>query len=220
MKGLIKLWFVSAVLALCFLGGGLTSSAFAGLVNSDFSDAFTGWTGDLIPSTSSDGEGYEVNPGDYSDNFTIVSSGVTLTTTTEYCSVYIYQDFFVPENATTLSFNINWIPTSSFFDTAESVLSVLDFSVGDITLFDYNSVNGLISADISSLAGAESRLRFGLVDMDGIWAENTDDTLTITNIQLLTDSGSPASTVPIPGSLPLMAAGLLGLGLFRFWRNN
>lgn len=200
MKGLIRLWFLSAVLTLCFLGGGgNTSSAFASLVDT------TNWTGDLILSIDPTGDGFAVNPEDYPDNFQIVSSGVTLSTTSEYDSVYIYQNVYVPDNAMKLTFNIDWSPSESW--------ELVEASLGGASLLDFTFENGLITADISDRAGTTSCLKFGLQDWDGSF-----DTLTITDIALVTDPGT--SAVPIPGTLPLMAAGLLGLGLFRFWRNN
>lgn len=200
MKMFIRLCVLSGILTFCFFGGCFTNNATASLINGNFHAGFDGWSGDLV---DVDYNYTIVNANDYNDNFASGHSGATLTTAGDFWSVFIYQELLVPEGATTLSFNIEYSPTSKDGEFVQALM-------GGINLLGSSFVNGLISTDISGLAGHNARLEFGLQDFDFVLG----DTLTISSIQFNT------TPVPIPGTLPLMAAGLLGLGLFRYRRDN
>jgi hypothetical protein len=184
-----------------FLVGGLllSSGASAGLINGEFSDGLSGWSGDVnYYNVDNDEEVavYDINFTEYSDNYFTGSNSVTLNTSAdssaEYWGIYLFQAFTVADNSSLISL--------AFDSIADSAYVTLVDGNGDL-LHDF-MLDGL-SADISALAGASVALEFGIEDFNYEY----DDYLTVSNISI----SQSANAVSAPGAFALFLLGLLAI---------
>lgn len=165
-----------------------SSHSSAALMNGDFSDGFNHWEGEAYNDTDT---------SDISDtnNFNINSGQAVLTTNADTGGNYfasIFQTFTLQNNALFLNFDSTY--TSDDID--DSWLAQLVDTSNPLNIVDLTLGN-----DISSLAGLEVELLFGL-DSFG-----DDDTLTIDNIEIT----EAQATVPEPTTLFLIGAGLVAI---------
>ncbi|EWH09566.1 hypothetical protein DS2_12063 [Catenovulum agarivorans DS-2] len=197
--------FTTYFKSVVFMAGmALSSTAFAGLINADFSNDLNGWEGDVFIyeyATDSTFEEYNVNVGDYTANFATAGNSVTLTTSAdqdnEYYGIYLFQQFEVAANSAVLSLEYSTFLTEPLDDLFQVSLVDQNFDL----LHDF-TIDGL-STDISAYAGSEIALYFGVLDGDF----SLGDSLTVSNISI---SSVP---VPEPTTFAIFALGLAGLSV-------
>jgi hypothetical protein len=189
---------VTALIASMAMSGLSFTTSATPLTNGDFStNDFTGWQGQTTTSPAT----IDPLPGSYSLNFDANSGAAVLSTSydtdgTEY-TTYLFQTFDLSSSALNLSFDYLWNAN----DPADSWLAQLVDSsnsshYANLTI---NSSSGQF--DLSGFAGLTVQLLFGLEN----WGGN-DDTLTIDNIIIA--ENQPNGSVPEPGTLLLMGAGM------------
>lgn len=197
---------LNAVLLLSTLG--CSQIANAGLMNSDFSDGFNGWQAE-VTSFNLDTNTNTTQSGDiftnFVNNFSLNGDQVTLNTTAlgadEFWLIVMFQDFVVDSldagQSMLLSLNVSNQLTSEtedfFFVQLRDLQTndVLDLSTGG-------------SFDITSWAGVDASLEFGVQDNDF----DLNDSLSISNLSIV-----QSVTIPEPATLLLL--GLGGLALIR-----
>lgn len=175
---------------------GLPFTTYAGpLANGDFStNDFTGWQGQTTTSSPS----IDPLPGAYTSNFDASSGAAVLSTSydtdfSEY-SVFLFQTFDLPSNALSLSFDYSW----NADDQLDGWLAQLVDNSNSSNAAALALSPGSGQFDLSGFAGLEVQLLFGLENIGG-----ADDMLSIDNIAI-----AESSSLPEPGSLLLIAAGL------------
>jgi hypothetical protein len=191
-----------------------TATCDAGVLqNGDFTDGFEFWTGQTTDISFSDNEWTPAEmegPSAVSGLFEIPAGGgeATLVTDSTYFNTGLFQAFDVDVSAggpVTLSFDFSWALTDSS-DRLDFVQASLDHTGGQADLFDGRDTSALTDSgsiiyDITALAGQPVTLYFFVED----GGDDVPDRLTIGNIRV------NAAVAPIPGTLFLFAAGLLGL---------
>jgi len=197
----------------------MVSSAYAtSFQNGDFSSDFTGWSGEIVDINFTS---TTVDPAS-SDYFNIVSynNQAQISVDGTYWCNTLYQDFDMDTIGNgwnmKLSFWIKWAPTDSTYDGLSATLSDQNGQYF-VNLLSGISNSSLLSGtnvtvDITSFAqdhgGEQAELAFTLYD----WDFNTSDLLNVDNIIL---TKTPATPVPEPSMVLLLASGLCGLGFLR-----
>lgn len=175
-----------------------SSHASAGLINGDFSSGFTGWQGDVNdPSDPFGSTLMPAAPTTLTSNYQTALGITTLTTTDEYWSVALFQDFHIDSIGAGSSLELSLDLSSNLSDGFDFVFAQLEGALGTIAL-----TSGSVY-DITAWADASASLVFGIIDGDFV----VGDTLTISNISIT----EKTSAVPEPSSLILIGAGLLTL---------
>ncbi|GGD51843.1 PEP-CTERM sorting domain-containing protein [Lacimicrobium alkaliphilum] len=185
---------------------GCSQFASADLMNSDFSDGFNGWQAevtsynlDTATDTTLSGDIF----ADFSDNFSLSGDEVSLSTTAsgnqEFWNIVLFQDFVVDSldagQSLTLSLDISSQLTDELFD----------FSFAQLRNLQTNDVLDLSSGgsfDISTWAGVNASLEFGVQDGDFILG----DSLSFSGLSIM-----QSSTIPEPATLLLFGLGALAL---------
>ena len=199
--------------AMLLLSGFMANTANADFINTDFSNGFDNWQGEVLGFDYTAAPGLEdfADVGDitatYPDNFTLSGPAATVTTTadatSDYYSIVMFQDAFLdilaPNESLWLSLGVSTSLTSAvddfFFVQLRNLATddVVDLSAGG-------------SFDITAFTGNNVTFEFGVQDNDFVLG----DALTVSNISFdvtATDVSAPAGT--------LLAA--LGLGMMA-WR--
>lgn len=189
------------ILLVCAL---ISRSAFAELINSDFTNGYNGWHSDVTfydVNSGSDIADLDIDFSNYTDNFVLASNSLTLNTSgdfdNEYWGLYAYQEFQVASNSSALSLELA--------HDADYVYVTLVDENFDL-IHDFLS-DGLI-ADLTAFSGMGVSLEFGIEDFydDGI--PLNENYLTISNVSI--------STVPVPvpepSSFAIFALALVAIG--------
>ena len=188
-------WILSAGLLLALN----TQTASAGLMNTDFSSGYSGWSGEVISYNYLSGmDSTETGNifNQFGDNFLLSGNEVTLTTSSDamndYWSVSMFQEATLAEDIQTLALTVEASltdPAADFFYVQLRDLTtdnVIDLSAG-----------GLF--DISTWAGQSVSFEFGVMDFDFIPA----DSIAVGDISL------GYASVPAPATGLLLALGAL-----------
>ena len=167
-------------------------NANAGLINADFNQSLTGWTGAVENDVEYIDNITDFN--EFSDIFSTDGNSVSLNQTDDYWNVYLYQEFTFDNNATT--FSLEYSSTDFFGD--EAYVTLIDSSTSDI-LWDFS--NGS-SFDVSSFAmsGKNAVIEFALIDFDFF-----NDSLKVSDLSI----SSSTVSVPEPSGLAILALGFL-----------
>lgn len=175
----------------------------ASLLNTDFSNGFTGWQAEISQynlSTGTDSQSTGELFAGYTDNFLLSANQVTLTTSTtgveDIWQVVMFQDFILSPASAGATWQLS-------VDISSSLSSVSDFAFAQLRNLDTNDILNLSSGgsfDISQWTGVHASLEFGVVDNDFILG----DSLTISNLAL-------RQQIPEPSSLLLLTLGALAL---------
>ncbi|MGJ8693202.1 MAG: PEP-CTERM sorting domain-containing protein [Thalassotalea sp.] len=185
----------------------LSGSAFAGLINNDFSDGLTNWNADYSYFDGSQEHYYQpvTDFNDFTDNFSTATNSVTLNTSVdgvnEYFGLYLFQEFEVAANAFELSLNFDFLADHAYVTLVDENLDLL-----------HDFINNGLTVDISHYAGSFVALEFGLEDENFTY----DDYLTVSNISISEQSLS----VPEPSSFAIFAFALLALSRRMFTRST
>jgi hypothetical protein len=183
---------------LLIMGISISGATKADILNSDFSDNLTHWSGDYSFFDGTDEFYFDpiTDFDDFSANVSTGSNSITLTTSTdglnEYFGFYLFQEFEVSATAFELSLNFNAMADDVYVTLVDDNFDLIHDFIND----------GLV-VDISHLAGQSVSLEFGIED----WYQDYDDILTVSNITI----SQQAVSVPEPSSLAIFAFALLAL---------
>jgi|LGVF01.1.fsa_nt_gb hypothetical protein len=167
------------------------------LQNGDFSSGFTGWSGYIWDGSS----GTYVDPA--SDDHFILTEGMSqISNDSTYYEVALFQEFDLPLDAFTLSFNFSWEKTDAW-DVVQATLynstEMLDL-FPSTTNFNQLTASGIATTDISSMAGRTMTIEFLL--QDGDWAET--DWFKMDNIVI-----AQQQPIPEPCTMALLGVGII-----------
>jgi hypothetical protein len=214
-KNISILVYLMTLICTFFLTSSPASADLAGFQNGNFSNGFTGWSGQLFSTGS-------VDPGADS-HFVLTAQGAQLCNDDNDLMVILYQDFQVGplnsgNNKLFLNFWLQWSPTvdeqvlnisvllSEYDPLTNQIYNPLDILKDNLSLNFLMGAN--VSFDVTSMVNKSARLAFTLSDSDFI----TPDYLTVGNISFSEQSTNP---VPISSGLLLTISGLAGLVVFR-----
>ena len=202
MKSLSKACLVLILLIALPVPGALA----LGIVNGDFSNGFSGWTGTIVQDVNGQAVPTPVNPSQYPDYFTLLpGGGAALANDNTFYQIVLSQVFdVVPDTPYVLKFKYTWNPTDASLDTFQASLSYWDgnefgFPVDLFTSPPVAYVDPPFSGAFTSPTTGRARLDFVLTDNDFV----TPDTLGIQNVV--------TTNVPEPGTILLVGAGILAL---------
>lgn len=196
MRARVVSGLIAICLMLCLPQGALALP----LQNGDLS-SFTGWDGIIY-----DGADTFVDPMT-DPHFNLVPAGAALSNDFFFWEVALFQEFDLPSDVTTLSFDFAWSLTDPDFDFVQAALidPITNTFLADLfpatVDFSLASNSGNAVTDVSSLAGQTVTIEFLLQDGDF----NEQDIFTVGNIQIETAS------VPEPSTFLLLGIGTLGL---------
>lgn len=206
----------NACLVMCLLIALPVTGAAAplGIVNGDFSNGFSGWTGSIIQDDNGLPAPLPVDPSQDPDHFTLPGSGAKLINDDIFYRIVLSQVFDVaPDTRYALNFKYTWNPTAAAADTFQASLSFWDGNEFGLPLDLFASSPPVANVDppfsgiFTGPTTGRARLDFVLTDNDFV----TPDTLGIENVTI---TNAP---VPEPGTVLLLGAGILALlpGLCR-----
>ncbi|QPK62815.1 PEP-CTERM sorting domain-containing protein [Methylomonas sp. LL1] len=192
-----KTYLKAAALAAGLAWGGFSSAA--GLTNGDFSSNFDGWRGDVTSAGP-----ISPLPGAFGNNFDASSGAAVLSTSFDSdglnYSVNLFQTFDLSSNALTLNFDYSWLADDADDTWLAQLVDASDSS--HFLVFNSANTSGNGQFNLAGFSGLTVQLLFGLENIGG-----ADDSLTIDNI-VITER-QPNASVPEPGTLLLISAGLL-----------
>jgi hypothetical protein len=172
-----------------------------GVTNGDFSSGFDGWLGEVTDIGFNTVTGISPLPGGYANSFVLDNGQAVLTTSTltdGIFAVYVYQPFAVdtaaPGESLLLSFDLTPVLTDP--GAGDAFFAWLVYGPDPL---DFIDLVGQAATDITFLSGQSVEIAFGVEDFDDLV-----DTLTIDNVAI-------SRQAPVPTTLALMLAGLLGL---------
>ena len=166
------------------------------LQNGDFS-SFTGWSGEIQDST----DWYTADLATDS-HFALTGVGMAqISNDLDYFGVALFQEFDLPSDASTISFDFEWDKTDDY-DMVQATLYDSTYSSWlDLfpwtTNFDLLTNSGTATTDVLSLAGSTVTIEFLLEDSD----YNTTDWFKIGNINI--------TPIPEPCTMMLLGTGLI-----------
>jgi hypothetical protein len=208
--------FVLLAFILTFnISSGQALAAPSDLKNGNFTNGFSGWSGQLFSSGT-------VDPGSDS-HFSLTTPGAQIQNDDNDFMVILYQDFQIAplssiDSRIYLNFWLQWSPSADEqIGNLGATISSYNPDTQQIgesfNLLQNTSMSDLlagtqVSFELTSLANRQVELGFSLVDMDFL----TPDFLTVANISVIEE---PSNPVPVPAAWLLLISGMAGLGVFR-----
>jgi hypothetical protein len=180
-----------------------------GIVNGDFSNGFSGWTGTIVQDMNGLAEQTPVDPSQDPAHFSLLpGGGAALTIDSIYYQIVLSQVFDVaPNTLYALNFKYTWNPTDAYVDTFQASLAFWDGnSFGfPIDLFTTSPPVAYVDPPFSAIFTSPTT---GRVRLDFVVTDNDYDTTSLWELGI---EQVIATNVPEPGTVLLLGAGILAL---------